>query len=107
LVAAATELNIKVLRARATDRTALNKYAAVAALFLPAHARDSEQDLLARWMDQLHHVTTELGIQRLQDYGVEEKDFATIVANSRGSSMKTNPIALEDDELMTLLQARA
>ena len=107
LVAAATELNVKALRARATDATALNKYAAVAALFLPEHATDAEQDLLTRWVDQLHKVTTELDIQRLQDYGVEEKDFAVIVANSRGSSMKTNPIVLEDAELMALLQARA
>jgi alcohol dehydrogenase class IV len=107
LVAAATELNVKVLRARATDPTALNKYAAVAALFLPEYAPNPEQDLLARWIDQLHQVTTELGIQRLQDYGVKEKDFAVIVANSRGSSMKTNPIVLEDAELMALLQARA
>jgi alcohol dehydrogenase len=107
LVAAATELNVSALRARAPDHIALKKYAAVAGLFLPNDANESEDALLARWIEQLHQATERLGIQGLGHYGVAAKDFAVIVANSRGSSMKTNPIVLDDDELMRLLQARA
>jgi alcohol dehydrogenase class IV len=106
LVAAATELNVKALRLRAPDDVALNKYTAVAALFLPEYG-GAESDVLTRWIDQLHQITTKLGIQRLHHYGVDPKDFALIIANSRGSSMKTNPVLLYDDELMRLLQTRA
>jgi alcohol dehydrogenase class IV len=107
LVAAATELNIHALRARSSNPIALNKYAAVAGLFLPEYAGELAHDLLTHWIEQLHRATARLGIQRLHNYGVDTQDFALIVAHSRGSSMKTNPIELQDEELLTLLQARA
>jgi alcohol dehydrogenase len=38
--------------------------------------------------------------------GVARTDFSRIVANSRGSSMKTNPIVLADAEITGILEAR-
>jgi alcohol dehydrogenase len=35
-----------------------------------------------------------------------EDDLATVVANCRGSSMKTNPLVLADDEVAALLRER-
>jgi alcohol dehydrogenase class IV len=88
------------------DHVALHKYATVAALFVATQTDESETSLIAHWIDQLHQATAQLGIRGLSHYGVAAKDYAIIVANSGGSSMKTNPIKLTDDELMALLQAR-
>jgi len=42
----------------------------------------------------------------LSAYGVSACDIDLIVAHCRGGSMRTNPIALSDDELGRLLRAR-
>jgi hypothetical protein len=55
-----------------------------------AEARVALLEILEDW-------TRRLGIERLGDYGVKEEDVARIVANSRGSSMKTNPVVLDDE----------
>ena len=43
---------------------------------------------------------------RLAHFGVTLADIPRIVANSRGSSMKTNPLQLEDSEIAAILEAR-
>jgi len=95
LLAAATRANIEALRARAPDSPALAKYETLRRLFdtadLPA--------LLAGWQERLE-------LPRLGIYGVTEADITRIVANSRGSSMRTNPVVLEDTELAALLTER-
>ena len=42
----------------------------------------------------------------LGQLGIQESDFDRITANSRGSSMKTNPIVLTDTEIEQILQDR-
>jgi alcohol dehydrogenase len=42
----------------------------------------------------------------LDEFGVGTADFARITAHSRGSSMKTNPIVLSDDEIQEILAQR-
>jgi alcohol dehydrogenase len=37
---------------------------------------------------------------------VRQSDLPRIIANSRGSSMKTNPIVLTDEEIAEVLHAR-
>lgn len=46
------------------------------------------------------------GLPPLRDYGIKASDFDAIVANSRGSSMKTNPIVLDDTEIREILEQR-
>ncbi len=50
--------------------------------------------------------TRELSLPTLSHYGVTLTDIPRIVANSRGSSMKTNPIKLDDSEIAAILAAR-
>ena len=50
--------------------------------------------------------TRELKLPTLAHYGVTPADMPRIVANSRGSSMKTNPVQLEDSEIAAILAAR-
>jgi alcohol dehydrogenase len=47
-----------------------------------------------------------LALPLLREYGVEQSDFPKIVANCRGTSMKTNPIILDDDEVRAILAQR-
>jgi alcohol dehydrogenase class IV len=50
--------------------------------------------------------TQKLALPTLAHYGVTEADVPRIVANSRGSSMKTNPVRLDDGEIAAILAAR-
>jgi alcohol dehydrogenase len=95
LLAAATRANIAALHARQPDSPALAKYQQLGRLFgaadLPA--------LLAGWQERL-------ALPRLGAYGVTGADLPRIVAASRGSSMRTNPVVLDDAELAAILAER-
>jgi alcohol dehydrogenase class IV len=105
LVAAATRVNIEALQAREPENPALDKYVRLACLLCDTRFSDAQKaydaliDLLETWVRQLD-------IPRLGRFGVKENDFARIVANSRGSSMKTNPVVLTDGEVTAVLQQR-
>lgn len=105
LVAAATEVNIKALEERERENPALSKYAHVGRFLTDqpqaedATARSALIKLLATWSDRLH-------LPSLCNYGISKTDFPLIVANSRGSSMQTNPIVLTDVEITQILVQR-
>jgi alcohol dehydrogenase len=102
LVAAATRLNIEALQARAPAHAALQKYAQVGRL-LCGDPRLSDPAAQAALVDLLSDWTERMRLPRLGYYGIREADLASLVAGSRGNSMKTNPILLEDAELRALL----
>jgi len=105
LVAAATKVNIEAMLAREPNHPALAKYAAVGRLLTGRNELDDSAaraaliTLLAEWSERLQ-------LPRLNRYGIGAKDFPLIVANSRGSSMLTNPIVLTDAEVEEILVAR-
>ena len=105
LVATATEINIRAMQAREQHNPALAKYAQVGRFL--ADQPDASDDLA--WeslVKTLSHWTDQLELPRLGAYGISQNDFDQIVANSRGSSMTTNPIVLTDDEIYEILQKR-
>ncbi|WP_026223587.1 iron-containing alcohol dehydrogenase [Methylosarcina fibrata] len=105
LVSAATAVNIRALQEREPNHPALTKYAQVGRLLLEqagmddASARSGLIELLGKWSELLQ-------LPRLGRYGISESDFPLIVANSRGSSMQTNPIVLTDPEIQAILAQR-
>lgn len=105
LVATATRINIEALRAREPGHRALEKYAQVGRLLSKQGQldRDSAHAVL---IDTLDAWTRELKLPTLAHYGVTPADIPRIVATSRGSSMKTNPVRLEDPEIAAILAAR-
>lgn len=105
LVATATRINIEALRAREPGHPALEKYAQVGRLLSKQGKldRDSAHTVL---IDTLDAWTRELKLPTLAHYGVTPADAPRIVANSRGSSMKTNPVQLADSEIAAILAAR-
>ncbi len=105
LVAPATEVNIKSMLAREADNPALVKYVRVSEVLHQKRFNNNEEawnaliDLLKDWTERLH-------LPRLSKFGVEETGLDHVVAHSRGSSMKTNPIVLADPEIRSILIAR-
>lgn len=105
LVATATRINIETLRRRASTHPALEKYAQAGRLL--SHQRQLDQTAAhAALIETLDTWTCDLGLPRLAHYGVTRADITRIVPHSRGSSMKTNPVRLEDDEIAAILAAR-
>ena len=104
LVATSVEVNLDAMRSRDPENAALGKYARAAAILSgsPAGAKGGPlalARLLAGW-------TERLSLPRLGAFGVLEADLPRIVADSRGGSMKTNPIVLSDDEVAELVRLR-
>lgn len=101
LVAETTAINIKALQDRAPNHSSLDKYAAVGQLL----AKEDERPLEAL-ISTLRNWTAQLNIPLLSAYNIKTTDLDRIIENSRGNSMKTNPIFLENQELKTILQRR-
>lgn len=104
LVTEATRLNIDLMEARAPDNPALAKYARIGKLF---RGRSHVDAVGARVfvVHTLESWSRKLNLPRLLDFGVTEADISQLVANSRGSSMKTNPIVLTDEEIAQVIRA--
>ena len=104
LVGEATRVNIDALSRRTPDHPALRKYADAGRLLAGKALSDGEARLAL--LEILDDWTRRLNLPRLGEYGVKEADVTRIVANSRGSSMKTNPIELSDMEIAGIVRAR-
>jgi len=105
LVAAATRVNIQVLRNRDPQNPALRKYAE-AGLLLGGMMFNSEEQAQDGLVELLESWTERLQLPRLSHYGMRSDDMDRVVANCRGGSMQTNPIKLSDSEVAQVLEAR-
>lgn len=94
-LAAAVEVNIKALKARIPNSPALKRYSTISGLFGKDRAEDLA-DCLWGWREQSE-------ISGLADFGLTPDLVPTIVSNSRGNSMRTNPIELSDHEITSIL----
>jgi alcohol dehydrogenase class IV len=105
LVATATRINIEALRAREPNHPTLEKYAQVGRL-LSKQGQLNRDAAHAVLVETLEAWTRKLKLPTLAHFGVTQTDIPRIVANSRGSSMKTNPIRLDDSEITAIVAAR-
>jgi alcohol dehydrogenase len=114
LVATATEVNIAALKERLPDSPALSKYAEIGRRFamLKGLNGDEARAFLVATLREWEHA---LGLPRLSECRLASadnerrparSDFPRIVADSRGSSMKTNPVVLTDEEITHILEER-
>jgi alcohol dehydrogenase class IV len=104
VLAQTVEANIRALERRAPDGPALARYARVGEalagqVFATAGQARSAVTTLLRELCQ------ELKVPRLSRFGVQPSNLATLVGESRGSSMKSNPVTLEDAEIRAILEA--
>ena len=94
-------VNVAALRARAAGSPALLRYREVAQIVTGAEDATIEDGI--RWVRDL---VRELGIRSLGSLGIGAADLPELVAcGQRASSMKGNPIALDDAELQAVLVA--
>ncbi len=105
LVAVATRVNLDALAKRAPDDVALGKYAD-AGRTLAGDASLDDAAARSALLAILDDYTTKLDLPRLSAFGMTEADTDRTVAASRGSSMKTNPIVLEDTEIARIVAER-
>lgn len=105
LVAAATKMNIEAMLNRDTDNIALDKYARLGEV-LSQKRHGSRENAWQALIELLEDWTQQMQLPLLNTYGVAAAGLAHVVAHSRGSSMKTNPIVLTDSELASVLQQR-
>lgn len=101
---AATRMNIAALEERDPDGRALGRYAEAGRLF-GGPARSDDREALAAFVPALETLTARLGVPRLSAFGITELSIPDLVADARGSSMKTNPIVLTDGEIASILRA--
>lgn len=105
LLARATQINIEKMLEREPENPGLGKYAKVAQVLCDKKFRDTEKawsaliELLNRWTEKTQLPT-------LSHYGLTADGVDRVVANCRGSSMKTNPIVLSDIEIKALVLQR-
>ena len=109
LRAAATRTNLAALAERAPGSPALARYAEAGRLLAgdPAGAAGMRTDDDARTalLATLDGLTAALRIPGLSASGVTADAFPALVAESRGSSMRTNPVVLSDEEIGAILAA--
>lgn len=93
------ETNVRALQARSPDSPALARFDEAARILTgktTAQARDA-----IPWIQEL---CTEFKLPGLSRYGLSREDLSTVAAQAKkASSMKGNPIELQDDELIEIL----
>ncbi len=104
LLAATTRANLAALAARAPGSSALGRYADAGRIMAGDRALPDDQALDAL-QATLDAWTIVLRIPRLADFGAAPRDLPGLVAESRGSSMRTNPVVLADAEIAGILAA--
>ncbi len=100
LLPAVVRVNARALRLRDPDSAALARYGEVAEIVT---GRPVGVEGLAAWVEELVRA---LNVPGLAQWGAREADLPALVAKARAaSSMKGNPIALDDAELEEIARA--
>jgi alcohol dehydrogenase class IV len=103
-LAAVTEANVVALERRAPRSPALARYAVLGRLLATLPPATPDADARAALVRTLAAWTAALGAPGLASYGLVEAGIPAVVADARGSSMRTNPIVLTDEELAGILR---
>ena len=98
------EANVTALEARAPGSAALARYADAGRILagLPADREDAEAR--SALVVTLREWASRLEVPGLSTFGMGREHIAAVVADSPGSSMKTNPVSLSDAELTSILE---
>jgi alcohol dehydrogenase class IV len=100
-MAASNEVTIRRLR-DAGNHPALRKYAMLGQIFLEGNNED-EDFLIDGFMDYLYRLTDKLYLPGLNKAGVKVQDLQKIASLTE---CKNNPVKLEYNEILEILQKR-
>ncbi len=105
LVATATHTNINAMLEREPDNAAIDRYARISEVLSQRRFKSTDQ-ALDKLVELLQQWTYDLQLEKLSRYGLDSSALDHVVKHSRGSSMKTNPIVLTDEEIKSILIER-
>ena len=105
LVAAATHTNINAMLVREPENAAIERYARISEVLWQRRFKSTDE-ALDKLVALLQQWTYDLQLERLSSYGLKSSALDHVVEHSRGSSMKTNPIVLTDEEIKAILVER-
>lgn len=105
LVATATRTNINAMLEREPDNAAIERYARVSEVLAQRRFKSTDA-ALDHLVELLQQWTYDMQLETLSSYGLAASGLDHVVAHSRGSSMKTNPIVLTDEEIKSILIER-
>jgi alcohol dehydrogenase class IV len=105
LAVATVRVNIQALEEREPESETLGRYARAGRIL--ARRPDDIGDAEAResLVAELDQIRRELEMAGLAAWGMTEEHIPMLVAGSRGSSMRTNPIVLGDAEVTEILRS--
>jgi alcohol dehydrogenase class IV len=93
------EMNIRALRDRKADSASLQRYDEVARIVTGSDVAKSQAGV--EWIKQL---VSQLAIPKLSAYGVRREHIKELVEKAKhASSMKANPLPVNDDEVTEIL----
>jgi alcohol dehydrogenase class IV len=102
LMASGNEINVRELRKKADNQTALKKYAILGELFSEAKGK-SDDYYTDSFIEFLHDLTAQLNLPDLSLYGVKEGHLELICRNTE---IKNNPVKLSPADLEDILRQR-
>ena len=100
-----TDATIRALTEREPASQALSRYATLGRLLADVGAGATDADARAGLVRTLQAWVGALRVPGLGTFGLDDAGITAVVAGSRGSSMRTHPIALTDEELTGILRA--
>lgn len=103
VLAAAVRVNVAAMEQREPSNPALGRYAEVARILGAVDPAGTDEEARSALVELLDDWRARLEVPQLSAFGIDEAALGAIVADSRGSSMKTNPIVLTDDEVLSIL----
>lgn len=104
-LAAVTTANVRALETRDPGSPSLARYADLGRILAGLPGTTPDPEARAALVETVAGWTQRLGVPSLGAFGIDEAAIPALVRDSRGSSMRTNPVTLDDDELAGILRA--
>lgn len=102
LMAAANEVNVRVLRNSSDKPSVLAKYAALGKIFCSEEGRADEW-YIDSFLEKLNEMTVQLQLPGLGRYGLRPDDIPMICV---ATDIKNNPVRLTSDDLAEIISRR-
>jgi alcohol dehydrogenase len=99
------EATIRALSDREPGSPTLGRYATLGRVVAGLGADAGDDVAREALVEVLRDWVAALAVPGLAAFGLDEAAIATVVAGSRGSSMRTHPLALTDEDLTAILRA--
>ena len=102
LMAASNEINVRELRKKSDNPTALKKYAILGELFLDKKGKTDDY-YIDGFVQYLYKLTYDFHLPGLNEYSFDEKDIGLVC---KKTEIKNNPVKLVVDDLIEIVSKR-